>query len=222
MNAEEHSAQHDFDAMSKIVNKLYKMSRDYWRTGSGRPREKNKKALEFHDRVQAFRFPLTAGEMKQLLLRDRVNSKIETEETKFVHLPPLEDDPLFIPVLRIKADLPNKFAEFRVEMYTYKDEAGMENRPSGIGFRFETPTLDSPNHNFHHVQLFDTENGGGLGEALIKLPSTVPCMPLLADEPVSLTLCMIVSLYGTQGLSDVISDLNLDPMYFAPLRQLVT
>ena len=221
VGAEDPSPEHDFDAIGKIVTKLYKMSRDYWRRGSGRPRERGPKALEFHDRVQEFRFPLTAAEMKQLFLKDRDACRMETEETKFVHLPPLEDDPLFIPVLRFKTDFHSKLAQYRVEMYTYKDQEGAENRPSGMGFRFETPTVQSPNHQFHHVQLFDTDTGSGLGEMLVGLPSIVPAIPLVAEEPVSLALCMILSLYGTQGLSDIISDLNLDPRYLAPLKRIM-
>ena len=106
------------------------------------------------------------------------------------------------------------------------DENG---KPRGIGFRLETPESmnqdvepsESQNqgantnskegiHDFHHAQLI--RKFGNKLDSKLKiecpswLPQSQPSFPLPAKCPVTLLLCLIVTLYGRKCYNKFVSD----------------
>ena len=76
---------------------------------------------------------------------------------------------------------------------------------NGIGFRMETPEgTDNGStgiHKFYHAQLIQQFSPKEFKDklqtkSLSWLPESQPSFPMLADCPVTLFLCLIVTLYG--------------------------
>ena len=97
-------------------------------------------------------------------------------------------------------------AKFRV-MLVCLDKKG---KPYGIGFRMETPHSQDEDvdtfasegiHDFHHAQLIQRFRRKELNSELqidcpCWIPDSQPSFPLPAECPVTLLLCLIVTLYG--------------------------
>ena len=122
--------------------------------------------------------------------------------------PLLQKKTYFVPILSVFCILneTQSTAQFKV-MLVCLDEGKKER---GIGFRVETPesvkydtnTIDNGgSHDFYHAQLirkFDQrapDSAQGF-DSPSWLPQSQPSFPLPADCPVTLLLCLIVTLYG--------------------------
>ena len=131
----------------------------------------------------------------------------QSERGRVIYLPPLERNPHCVPILSLYCKLNNQqsIAKFRV-MLVCLDKEG---KPYGIGFRMETPhsqdqEMDTPTnggiHDFHHAQLIRRFGQPKLDILPINcpvwLPDSQPSFPLPAECPVTLLLCLIVTLYG--------------------------
>ena len=122
--------------------------------------------------------------------------------------PLLQKKTYFVPILSLSCTL-NKTqssAQFKVMLVCLDQDEKLHS----IGFRMETPesmnqstnTVDNDgNHDFYHAQLirkFDQrapDNKQGF-DCPDWLPLSQPSFPLPADCPVTLLLCLIVTLYG--------------------------
>ena len=136
-------------------------------------------------------------------------SKLTLDFSKRVlYLPPLEKKIDFVPILSLSCilDKARSSAQFKV-MLVCLDE---HKKLCGIGFRMETPENMNQNvntssndgiHDFYHAQLirkFDQrapDSTQGF-DCPSWFPQSQPSFPLPADCPVSLLLCLIVTLYG--------------------------
>lgn len=141
---------------------------------------------------------------------------------KVIYLPPLEKDPDCVPILSpyFKLKESQSIAQLRV-MLVKLDENQKPDGIYGIGFRMETPeklnndvspgtnnqSVNTTNndgiHDFHHAQLIRKFGQDKLDEKLqiacpIWLPQSQPSFPLPAECPVTLLLCMFVTLYGRE------------------------
>jgi hypothetical protein len=135
----------------------------------------------------------------------------KSQRGQVLYLPPLEKEPHFVPILSLYCKLNDKqsIAKFRV-MLVRLDDCFEENRKVyGIGFRMETPESMNQNatttdnegiHDFHHAQLIQKFGQTRLNKLLIDcpgwIPESQPSFPLPAKCPVTLLLCLIVTLYG--------------------------
>lgn len=144
----------------------------------------------------------------------------ESERGKVIYLPPFEKDPDCVPILSPYFNLkePQSIAKLRV-LLVRLDENRKPHGIYGIGFRMETPEkinqgvnssvnserVDTANnegaHDFHHAQLIRKFGQRKLDDRLqmdcpIWLPQSQPSFPLPAKCPVTLLLCLIVTLYG--------------------------
>ena len=80
-----------------------------------------------------------------------------------------------------------------------------------VGFRFETPE-SGDNHNYYHSQ--PCQSMGGRREIVpgaLAVPERNPTWPLAATSALELLLCLVVSLHGMNGLSQMKSDMMKDP-----------
>ena len=144
---------------------------------------------------------------------------------KVIYLPPPEKDPDCVPILSLyfKLKETQSIAKLRV-LLAYLDENRKPHGIYGIGiygigFRMETPekinqgvnssvnsqrvdtTDNSGAHDFHHAQLIRKFGQRELDDKLkidcpTWLPQSQPSFPLPAKCPVTLLLCLIVTLYG--------------------------
>ena len=131
--------------------------------------------------------------------------------------PLLEKKTYFVPILSLFCILneTQSTAQFKV-MLVCLDEGKKE---CGIGFRMETPesmnqdtnTIDNGgSHDFYHAQLirkFDKrapDSAQGF-DSPSWLPQSQPSFPLPADCPVTLLLCLIVTLYGRKYYNNFVN-----------------
>ena len=133
------------------------------------------------------------------------------EEEKVLYLPPLEKDAKFLPIFSLCCNLSRNqsIAKFRVMLVTLDQSQQALN---GIGFRMETPEGRNQNtntndndstgiHDFHHAQLIQQFSPEQFGNILPTkcpswLPESQPSFPMPADCPVTLLLCIMMTLYG--------------------------
>jgi hypothetical protein len=107
---------------------------------------------------------------------------------------PLDPSQTWRPILWVEIDFTRSTARFQVVLSSVK-EAGRT-----LGFRFETPDNDSgatPGvHHYHHMQLSTEVRPRGPAWGPPWFPKSFPTFPLDASTPVSLALCLLLSLYG--------------------------
>lgn len=129
---------------------------------------------------------------------------------KAFYLPVLDEHPNFVPVLSVKCNLSASVALLKLRLMLFCSDDGCDGL-CGIGFRLETPQGgESDPHNFYHAQLIRTLEPPSRDEeepdveCPVWVPETQPSFPLVAQSPVSLLLCLLMTLYGAvQGLNFV-------------------
>ncbi|MYB92469.1 hypothetical protein F4Y43_01255 [Candidatus Poribacteria bacterium] len=157
----------------------------------------------------------------------------ESERGKVIYLPPLEKDPDCVPILSLYFNLkePQSIAKLRV-LLVRVDENRKPHGIYGIGFRMETPEKinqgvnssvnsqhvdtvnNSGSHDFHHAQLIRKFGQRKLDNKLqidcpIWLPQSQPSFPLPAECPVTLLICLLVTLYGRKYYNQFLTDHNI-------------
>ena len=158
--------------------------------------------------------PIAREDIEELFTSPRtVSGSVEvdfsqSERGQVIYLPPLEKNPCCVPILSLYCKLSDQqgIAKFRV-MLVSLDKKG---NPYGIGFRMETPESMNQDteastrigiHDFHHAQLIQRFRREELNSELqidcpCWIPDSQPSFPLPAECPVTLLLCLIVTLYG--------------------------
>ena len=146
-----------------------------------------------------------------------------SQRRKVLYLPPLEKNGEFVPVLSMKCNLNETQSEMKLRVMLIQrvrdcDENDGE-RLRGIGFRLASPHGDEEEHedaegdeekpegrhDFYHAQLIRDFDGGPSVECPDWLPCTQPSFPLTADCPVTLVLCLLLTLYGKRCTWDLVS-----------------
>lgn len=143
------------------------------------------------------------------------------EADYFLYLPPLNQDPKTIPILSLKCDLDESPANvtFYIVVFRYPDNG--KEIPCYLGFRFEGPEgcdEEDSCHNYWHAQIikeFKGRHGPKFPKYHDWLPVKMPCIPIKAECPVSLLVCLLFSFYGNQ-LFDAIN-IPLKSDYTRPL-----
>lgn len=147
-------------------------------------------------------------------LNSRILSKIITENwlsyqlcLEQFRLPPLKNKKGFVPYLQVKCDLSGSSCSLslRVELYHLE-----KNKMKAIGIRFETGDIA---HNFCHVQLFSLRSFSQ------KIPDEDPCIPTAAACPISLLICLIISLYGLKTWNRYFTDISLEKRHKDAMKQ---
>ncbi len=154
--------------------------------------------------------PIEAKEINTLLQGPNT-ANLDFFGRKVLYLPPLEKNPTFVPVLSLKCNIGEAIdnIRLRVMLVRCKDADG---NLCGIGFRFESPEneqLSSQNddqdsstknqpgrHDFYHTQIIQGLGWGPDIECPDWIPETQPSFPLAANDPITLLLCLLLSLYG--------------------------
>ena len=193
-------------ALQNLLESLFEIQRSAWFAEEGKWRA-SPEALETYKRI--------AANWEAMYLKD-VKHKFNNSEldlhfcNRVLYLPPLIRDPNFVPVLSLSCKLneTQSIARFRVMLICLDENEKFR----GIGFRLETPEgqnqaeqdeqtpTNEGSHDFHHAQLIRRLGRTKLDKLPIEcpcwLPQSQPSFPLPAKCPVTLLLCLIVTLYG--------------------------
>jgi hypothetical protein len=113
---------------------------------------------------------------------------------RFLYLRPIEEGGSFLPIMAVKCHWDENNLEVRIRMGLFRL---FETELKASGFRYETPEGEG-DHNYYHAQLifgFDKDTKR-LQFCERWLPVTQPAFCLDANNPVSLLVGLLVSLYG--------------------------
>ena len=193
------------NALKNILMPLFEIQTDAWFNPEPEPKP-SCQASEIFQHLSERWEPIMDFEEIGHLFKP---SKLRLDFSKRVlYLPPLEKKFDFVPILSLSCilDKNQSSAQFKV-MLVCLDE---HKKLCGIGFRMETPENMNQNvdtssnegiHDFYHAQLirkFDQRAPDSIQgfDCPSWLPQSQPSFPLPADCPVSLLLCLIVTLYG--------------------------
>ena len=194
-------------ALREILLNLVTKSQTCWDTGYTLEGNKLKKhAIDGYEELQSYRPQVRVDEIFAMTRTRR--DQMEIGHKSAIYLPPLDDDSTFIPLLSMEMDRKKHEFKFRVDMYEYDGSSGGFNY---MAFRFEAPTKHNSKHPYFHVQPSEREastieNSKGLK---IRIPGSVPTIPTVAWNSVSLVLSLVLGFYGVKGYSDIISEARL-------------
>jgi hypothetical protein len=193
--------------LCKIIQKLHDQSSYYWKNRTNIHGEKVDGDLyDFYEDMIRNRgyWLIDDCDLKNRLresvkpdnLELHINGITEKGQSKGrFYLPPLMEEPEFVAMLSLECNMRSGKTSVRIEMFR-----SFKGRPYGIGYRFE-----HGGHEFCHASLTnkrpDHEGGKHLDNCPEWLPTDIPRVPMRADNPVSLLMDVLISLFGTKGYS---------------------
>ena len=192
-------------ALKDILMPLFQIQTDAWFNREPEPRP-SCQALEIFSTLLSRWEPIADFEEIEHLFQP--SGLVLDFSKRVLYLPPLEKNTKFVPILSLfcKLNETQRIAQFKVMLVCFDNDK----KQCAVGFRMETPesmnqsTDTSDNggiHDFYHAQLirkFDQrapDSAQGF-DSPSWLPQSQPSFPLPADCPVTLLLCLIVTLYG--------------------------
>lgn len=148
-------------------------------------------ASDLHEKVHRFLTPFSEAELEGLL-----SKKLEFDSLSvktYLFLQPIDEGAVIVPVLSFRYNFQPSHAELRLQLALFVPH---DNGLAAIGCRFETP--EGPGtHDYYHAQMFRAFQGGvELPGCPPWLPTSRPAFQLKADDPVTLLVCMAISVYG--------------------------
>lgn len=193
-------------AFKQILTPLCELQESAW-NGEEPNWKPSKRALEtykfvFEQRLQSVK-PVKSKEIDQFFSPSDTAKVNFFKENRVLYLPPLRknaENAEFVPIFSLCCNLSRdqNIARFRVMLVSLDEND--KTKLNGIGFRMETPD-GTGIHDFYHAQLIQQFSPKQFGDKLrIKcpswLPESQPSFPMPADCPVTLLLCIILTLYG--------------------------
>lgn len=183
----------------------------------------------------------------EYLLSDKTDNpksdflELAARKEAFFYLPPFNKDIGYVPVLILRCDYSKSPPEacLALLMFRYCES---EEKIKCFGFRFEAPhKAQTPEkdtiHDYWHVQIsakirgrvekrtrdgrvISIPVGLELPECPSWIPDAFPGVPTSAKCPVSLILCLLVSLYGKEMFNRFLVDCNIDSECIEPLKHI--
>ena len=200
-------------AFKQILTPLCELQESAW-SGEEPKWKPSKRALEtykfvFEQRLQSVQ-PVKPHEIDQFFSPSDTAKVNFFNENKVLYLPPLRkdaEDAEFVPIFSLCCNLSKdqSVARFRVILVSLDEND--KTKLNGIGFRMETPD-GTGIHDFHHAQLIQQFSPKQFDDKLRAqcpcwLPESQPSFPLPADCPVTLLLCIIITLYGWEYYKEI-------------------
>lgn len=202
--------------LKDILTHFFRIQEAAWFAEEPRWKQANQ-ALETYRVVSGKWEPITLRDVEYLFAGSELTLDF-SRWGKVLYLKPLEKNPEFVPVLSLSCTLNETQSVARLRVMLVCLDGNHENL-SGIGFRMETPEsmnqhgIEAGNkgvHDFHHAQLIRRFGEAKLDEKLqincpCWLPESQPSFPLPAQCPVTLLLCLILTLYGKKYYIDIVT-----------------
>lgn len=208
-------------AFKHIFRPLCNIQKTVWQDKDPRLNQwvPSQKALETYDFVSTQRlqslYHFKEEKMSQIFSSSRAVKFNFFDENLVLYLPPLGKGSVYLPILTLRCKFSKKHenVKFRVMLVTHDKK---NNSLKGIGFRMETPEGKNSNsktstnsrkigiHDFYHAQLIQQFSPKQYDNKLIIeglncIPEAQPSFPMPANCPVTLLLCLILTLYGING-----------------------
>jgi len=123
---------------------------------------------------------------------------------RFIYLEPVLQGPQMLPVMSVRCNFRRAAPEVRLELGLFLLDSKGE--LAAIGVRFETPEGSTGMHRYYHAQLFvafHKEGAYRLPQCPEWVPTEQPALLLKAQDPVSLLMNLVVSVYGYDHLDRV-------------------
>ena len=206
----------NISALQNILVSLFEIQRAAWFAEEGKWKP-SPQALKTYKLISEKWEPIAFAKIKYLFKQTELVLNF-SKWGQVLYLPPLKKDANFVPVLSLSCKLneTQSIAKFRVMLVCLDNEE----KPYGIGFRMETPEsmnqegeipANGEIHDFYHAQLIQRFGQRKLDNKLqIHCPSWIPdsqpSFPLPADCPVTLLLCLIVTLYGRKCYNQFVAN----------------
>lgn len=154
------------------------------------------KARVIYERVVTQYPAFAALELESLIKVDPLVINF-LDRGKFLVLTPPDNEEPMVPVITIRCDFTTMMPEFRVRLALFR--IGDGGNLQAVGYRFETPEGDG-SHDYYHAQ-FIKELEKGRPRCTLPcpdfFPTTQPAVALDAHDPLTLLICVMVSLYGS-------------------------
>ncbi len=202
--------------LRQLFDRLYQEQREAWFPRDPQRRKRNPSAgaeetlrLLINSRLRPIErsdfehwFPVSPDELHVDFL----------ERKSVLYLPPLERNAEFVPCVDVKCDLDDSRTEMELRVMLLgwiEDPPGSDDaKLRGICFRMESPYVEEGEnasnddeekigrHDFYHAQLLERFRWGSAIEFPDWLPCSQPSFPLTATCPITLMLCLLLTLYG--------------------------
>ncbi len=209
----------DVITLKELTLALLRHSKDCWNARLPHTLEHRRlsaKTLRTREWLLKQTHAIEEGEVEGLTRQPKSQIRLGSfTDGSLLFLPPLDDDEMFVPVMSMEIDSEKRKTSFRISLYRNDND----NRPIFVGFRFETPSEGSEKHRYFHAQPIESDLYG-IVKWREESPGTVPCIPVSAKNPVTLFLCLVLSLYGRNGTRVIMTDLELAKEHKDFLRRL--
>ena len=209
--------------MKSILTPLLKIQQSVWVNEDPDPIRSCQALATYKAFFDEFKLlPISLEEIEQSVTSSETIELNFSEYEKVLYLPPLKKNARFVPILSLSCKLreTHSTAQLRVMLVSLDASFKRKRKFYGIGFRMETPeSWNQSNdtaanlgmHDFHHAQLIQEFGQTKLNNKLdidcpCWIPVIQPSFPLPAQCPVTMLLCLIVTLYGRIYYNDFFKD----------------
>jgi hypothetical protein len=185
------------------LKEILKLSEQEW-TGQRGRRKPNRRALDSYNQLIYLFSPLKTEQLRpfESLQKEKKDELRFQSGNQYLFLPPIEEEVSLVPLMSLKLLFNRQVSQLKIcVLFLSMDE----NKPKyHIGFRLECPESQNQGqenpepigvHDFYHAQLI-TELDGAPIQGPEWLPVSQPSFPLVANCPVTLFLCLLLSIYG--------------------------
>lgn len=155
--------------------------------------------------------PLTEKETEALFLDSKSANFNLSDKRKAIYLSPTSNQPRHVPVISLECNMNDAESKIKIRIMLIQKR---NNVLKGVGFRFEK---GDDTHNFYHVQLIQELQGAKhVSNPIVEysewLPESEPAIPVKADDPVTLLLCSLISLYGLRTCYKLITEYHISEL----------
>ena len=208
------------DTLRQVFNWLYREQQSSWFPQYQNPRRliPTARAKEVWEHLVNFCTPVTEIELNHWFPTKAEDLDVDfSSKNLFLYLPPLEKDGGFVPVLSLRCRLSTESIVMKLRVMLVclaeDDQNPGAKELRALKLRLEAPHGDEygdeeneeredeleGRHDFYHGQLvrvFRDFRGRAYVKSPNWLPESQPSFPLTADCPVTLMLCLLLTLYG--------------------------
>lgn len=209
----------DFKILCRVIKEIELHSSSEWSKLKRRNETGKQIVIDNHETLISLFPPIPRGKLRKIAHENTKQPYFLINES--FYLPPLEGDHSeFVPILNIQCDFRKPKISYRLGMIKYI-QTKKKRRARGFGHRYECEYLDS-SHGYPHVQITSQPLKIPFQKCPSWIPHSIPCIPLPAQDVVSLLLCVIISLYGKKRAGKMILNLKVSEKYKEPIKNILT